>query len=94
MGFWSNLLNGGATRGVDFYTPRVTYLGADEITAMLNPGTLTAAQMWGSQPHFRTVVTFLARNIALRRGTVGATVWVSYCHGRIATLRDRDSVNA
>lgn len=31
---------------------------------MLDPSKLTAAQMWSSQPHFRTVVTFVARNIA------------------------------
>lgn len=65
MGFWSNLLSSlNSNHGSAFYTPRVTYLGASELASALDPSKLTAAQMWGSQPHFRTVVTFLARNIA------------------------------
>lgn len=62
-GFWQNILSslGGGTA---FHTPRVTYLGASEFAAMTNPSSMTAAQMWESQPHFRTVVTFIARNIA------------------------------
>lgn len=65
MGFWSNLLSSlNSGQGSAFYTPRVTYMGASEMAAALDPSRLTAAQMWGSQPHFRTVVTFLARNIA------------------------------
>ena len=63
MGFWQNLLSG--FRGeVAVMSPNVQYLGAAEFAAMLNPANLTAAQMWRTQPHFRTVVTFIARNVA------------------------------
>lgn len=64
-GFWSNLLSG--LRGAEshtLFTPRVTHLGTADMAALLNPSELTVAQLWKSQPHFRTVVTFLARNIA------------------------------
>lgn len=68
MGFWSNILGAlaapGASGGSAYYTPRVTYMGATELAATMDPSRLTVAQMWSSQPHFRTVVTFLARNIA------------------------------
>lgn len=64
-GFWKNLLGSlGGNQGTAFFTPNVTYLGADEYASIVNPESLTAAQMWRTQPHFRTVVTFLARNIA------------------------------
>jgi HK97 family phage portal protein len=63
-GFWNNLLSSFGGGGSAFSTPRVTYLGASEFAAMVNPSSLSAAQMWESQPHFRTVVTFIARNIA------------------------------
>jgi GT2 family glycosyltransferase len=36
----------------------------------------------------------LVRNIALGRGAVGAMIWVQYCRGRAATLRDRRAVSA
>ena len=62
-GFWNALLSS-FSGGTAHFTPRVTYLGASEFAAMLNPSAMTAAQMWESQPHFRTVVTFIARNIA------------------------------
>ncbi|QIG57674.1 portal protein [Arthrobacter phage Shoya] len=62
-GFWQNILSS-FSGGSAFMTPRVTYLGASEFAAMANPSSMTAAQMWESQPHFRTVVTFIARNIA------------------------------
>lgn len=64
-GFWSSLLSG--LRGAEshtLFTPRVTHLGTADMAALLNPSELTVAQLWKSQPHFRTVVTFLARNIA------------------------------
>ena len=61
MGFWDTLL--GRRQPVAFFTPNVTHLGADEFDAMLI-GDLTPAQMWATQPHLRTVVSFLARNIA------------------------------
>lgn len=63
MGFWSRVLQS-TTGGNAFFTPRVTYLGADDVAGMMDPSRLTAAQMWATQPHFRTVVTFIARNIA------------------------------
>jgi HK97 family phage portal protein len=63
MGFWQNILSN-VRGGSAFFTPQVTYLGTSELSALINPSSLTAAQMWDSQPHFRTVVTFLARNIA------------------------------
>lgn len=64
MGFWSDILSSLNGRGSALYTPRVTYLGASELAAALDPSQMTAAQMWSTQPHFRTVVTFIARNIA------------------------------
>ena len=63
MGFWADVFRAGRS-GSDIYTPRVTHLGASEFAAWADPSRLTAAQMWETQPHFRTVVTFLARNIA------------------------------
>ena len=62
-GFWQSILSGFTGRTA-YLTPNVEYLGEAELKAALNPSSLTAAQMWESQPHFRTVVTFLARNIA------------------------------
>jgi HK97 family phage portal protein len=62
-GFWQNILSS-FSGGTAHFTPRVTYLGASEFAALSNPSSMTAAQMWESQPHFRTVVTFIARNIA------------------------------
>src|SRR5690625_1921988 len=63
MGFWGNLLS--AFRGgTTLFTPRVTYLGAAEVASLLDPSKMTAVQMWTTQPHFRTVVSFLARNVA------------------------------
>lgn len=62
-GFWQNLLS--SFRGGNaFITPNVQYLSAGDFASMADPSRLTAAQMWRTQPHFRTVVTFLARNIA------------------------------
>lgn len=63
MSFWQGILSN-IRGGSAVFTPQVTHLGASEFAAMVNPSSLTAAQMWESQPHFRTVVTFLARNIA------------------------------
>lgn len=61
MGFWDNLLR--RPQSVAVFSPNVTHLGADE-ASMLVIGNLTPAQMWATQPHLRTVVSFLARNIA------------------------------
>lgn len=63
MGFWSNLL--GSFRGETVvFTPRVEHYGAADFAALMDPSAMTAAQMWKTQPHFRTVVSFMARNIA------------------------------
>jgi len=61
VGFWDTILR--RPQPVAYFTPNVTYLGADELHAMML-GDLTPAQMWATQPHLRTVVSFLARNIA------------------------------
>jgi HK97 family phage portal protein len=61
LGFWDNILR--RDQPIAYFTPNVTYLGADEIHSMIL-GDLTPAQMWSTQPHLRTVVSFLARNIA------------------------------
>lgn len=64
MSFWRNLLDRGRSGSIAHFTPRVTYLGAPEVAALLDPMNMTAVQMWDTQPHFRTVVSFLARNVA------------------------------
>ena len=62
-GFWQNLLST-VRGGSAVFTPNVSYMGSAELASLLDPSQLTAAQMWSTQPHFRTVVTFVARNIA------------------------------
>lgn len=62
MPFWQNLLRGLGSTAV--FTPRVTYFGGGAAVSMLDPSQLTASQMWTGQPHVRTVVSFVARNIA------------------------------
>ena len=68
MGFWRNVLNLGAPTA--WFTPRVTYLpsGAGdhfpEALAGIDPANMTVAQLWATQPHLRTVITFRARNVA------------------------------
>jgi len=61
VGFWDNLLR--RPQPVAVFSPNVTNLGAGEYDGLML-GDLTPAQMWSSQPHLRTVVSFLARNIA------------------------------
>lgn len=64
-GFWGSLLGGrGGNTLAQVFTPRVTVMGAEDLRSLVDPSTLTASQMWKTQPHFRTVVSFLARNIA------------------------------
>lgn len=60
MGFWDFLSR---PQPVAFFTPNVTHIGAGDMDTILL-GDLTPAQMWATQPHLRTVVSFLARNIA------------------------------
>lgn len=62
-------------------------MGGEDIGGLIDPSTLTAAQMWKTQPHFRTVVSFLARNIA----QLGLHSFERDGNDRV---RDRDSVLA
>lgn len=69
MGFWDFLKGSDVSHAV--FEPKVTYLGGPEwvdhvSAAMLgaSPADMTAAQMWRTQPHLRTVVSFRARNVA------------------------------
>lgn len=58
------------TGGSAVFTPRVDYVGGpaggDLAAALGLPDlkNLSASRMWATQPHFRTVVTFVARNTA------------------------------
>lgn len=63
MSFWAGLLSG-FRRDVAVFTPRVTHVGVSDVVGLLDPSKMTALKMWETQPHFRTVVSFLARNIA------------------------------
>lgn len=65
MGFWDFLTQ----PAMRVFTPNVTYVGGPGIETYadalgLNLSSATASQMWRTQPHLRTVVSFLARNIA------------------------------
>lgn len=63
-GFWSSII-APLTGGTSFFRPRVTHLSATDAGAMLlSPSDITPVQLWKTQPHFRTVVSFLARNVA------------------------------
>lgn len=86
MAFWSNLLST-FRGGTNVFTPNVTHFGPGEVASLLDPSRMTAVQMWETQPHFRTVVSFLARNIA----QLGLHAFVRDGEDR---LRDRDSVLA
>ena len=64
MGFWDFLRN---RTLIGVMQPNVTYVGnAGEALDMLHNGITnsTVAGLWNTQPHLRTVVSFLARNIA------------------------------
>lgn len=67
MGFWDNVLNR-VPYPVAMFTPRVEYIGGrEDITEAYLGEQLaqhTVAQLWRRQPHLRTVVSFLARNVA------------------------------
>lgn len=58
MSFWKNL----ATGGISMLSPRVTHLGAQDIATLI--GDMTAAEMFATQHSIRTVIDFLARNVA------------------------------
>lgn len=63
MAFWTNLLRRGPSPVV--FSPNRNYLGAyDDSPIRRWLQAQTVADLWYSQPHLRTVVSFLARNIA------------------------------
>lgn len=67
VGFWDSIL--GRPQPVSVYTPRVEYIGGDEeLASYFDTDNLfdhaSPASLWRTQPHLRTVVTFLARNVA------------------------------
>jgi HK97 family phage portal protein len=75
MGFWDFLQNVGKTPVADpnvsyaMFEPRVEYLGSleweERIREQINDVRgMNASQMWRTQPQLRTVVGFVARNIA------------------------------
>lgn len=66
MGFWDFLTRKDSV-SIAAMTPNVTYVGGSDIAdlpALLDPSLLSVTQLWQSQPHLRTVVSFLARNVA------------------------------
>lgn len=67
MGFWDTILS--SVPGVRAFSPRVEYIGGNEDIVDYYGTTdlvehASAASLWRSQPHLRTVVSFLARNVA------------------------------
>lgn len=69
MGFWDFLKGSDVSHAV--FEPSVTYMGgpewADHVSAAVlgeSVVSMSAAQMWKSQPNLRTVVSFRARNVA------------------------------
>ncbi len=61
MAFWDWLLGRGDGT-VAAYSPQVTYLDAPEVPAFVGSG--DPASLYSSQPALRTVVSFLAQNVA------------------------------
>lgn len=61
-GFWDSLLRP-AWR---YFQPNVSYLGSAEeaVEALFSEDNLTTIGLWKRQPHLRTVLTFLGRNVA------------------------------
>ena len=65
MGFWDSIL--GRPQPVAVFTPNIEYIGGNDELAAYYGGDLRNASvdsLWRTQPHLRTVVTFLARNVA------------------------------
>lgn len=62
MGMWDRLLR--SPLGLALFTPRVTYVPASELGGLYGAAERDPVKMWKTQPHFRTVVSFLARNVA------------------------------
>jgi len=66
VGFWDSILR---RNQVAVFSPRVEYIGGhDELAEYYGGGVnldhATPASLWRSQPHLRTVVSFLSRNVA------------------------------
>lgn len=62
MGFWDFLTR---TVPLRVFTPNVTYVGGPAgLPDALNLTSMSPSTMWRTQPHLRTVVSFLARNVA------------------------------
>ena len=59
MGFWAGIFN--RLQGITTYEPRQYKVGPTELVDLSG---VSAAKLFKTQPHLRTVVTFLARNIA------------------------------
>ena len=61
MGFWDTILrrNSGGTL---HFTPNVQWVGGEDLAHLIDG--MSPAQMFRTQPHLRTVVSFLARNVA------------------------------
>jgi len=68
VSFWGKILSG--MNPARWFSPKITYLGGnglpDGARHLLNVDfdSLTVAELWASQPHLRTVVSFRARNVA------------------------------
>ena len=60
-GFWSSILSNVTHR---FFQPQVHHVGWGEPAASEFFSSVSASQLWESQPHLRTVVSFRARNVA------------------------------
>lgn len=61
MGFWDTILS----TGFRLFAPRTYYIGGmdpQELTSSISG--MSAAKLWRSQPHLRTVIGFRARNVA------------------------------
>lgn len=67
MAFWKNIMKR-LPLPVATFTPNVTYIGGNEELQAYYSGAgldlMTPASLWRTQPHLRTVVSFIARNTA------------------------------
>ena len=81
VGFWSGIFN--RLQGITTYEPRQYKVGPTELVDLSG---VSAAKLFKTQPHLRTVVTFLARNIA----HLGVHSYVKQSDG--GRLRDTSSL--
>lgn len=67
MGFWDFLRGSIPT---SWFSPRVTYINSDSdafpysLVGLSDMNQMSVSQLWSTQPHLRTVITFRARNVA------------------------------